>query len=304
METSSNSKVESTSNVKDLRDRDPTYHTTNAEYTLPNDAVEYARLRDQAIGLDEMMHNKSVHAPLANPQQIVDVGCGTGIITRQLGEKYTNARVYGIDLSPVPAGQTTPNVEFILGDVRKLIGSHPRLAVESTDFVFSRLLVLGMTDWQGYVKDMMSIVRPGGWVEMQDLVIELYLHGSHCSGDWEWMKAIYTSADKKGLDLQCGKNIKRYMEEAGLEDIVVKEYRMPFGTWLAGERPETRTIGEHTAREYGMLYYHAIPKMLQGTGYTEERLEEFQTSCLKDLTGRDGLEGIFYVTIGRKPDQK
>ncbi|KAL8838512.1 MAG: hypothetical protein Q9176_005064 [Flavoplaca citrina] len=301
MNTPSNSTAQSTSSVKDLRGRDPSYHTTDAEYTLPNDAVEYARLQHQAIGLDEMMHNKSVHAPLANPQQIVDVGCGTGIITRQLGEKYTNARVYGIDLSPVPAGQTTPNVEFILGDVRKLIGSHPRLVDGSTDFVFSRLLVLGITDWQGYVKDITTIVRPGAWVEMQDLAIKLYLYGSHCSGDWEWMKAIYAAAEKKGWDLQCGTNIKGYMEEAGLEDVVVKEYRLPFGTWLAEEKPETRRIGKHAAREYGTLYYHAIPKMLQGMDYTQEQLERFQTSCLKDMAGREGLEFRYYVTIGRKP---
>ncbi|KAL8878940.1 MAG: hypothetical protein Q9198_003350 [Flavoplaca austrocitrina] len=293
--------AEPTSKATDPKDRDPTFHTTDAKYSLPNDAVEHDRLQDQAIGLDEMMHNSSIHAPLANPQQIVDVGCGTGFITRQLGETYPNARVYGIDLSPVPAGQTTPNVEFILGDVRKLIGSHPRFDHGSTDFVFSRLLVCGMTDWQGYVKDMVSILRPGGWVEMQDLVIELYLYGSQCSGEWEWMKAIHAAAEKKGLDLQCGRNIKGYMEEAEVEDVVVKEYRLPFGTWLAEEKPETRRIGKHAAREYGPLYYHAIPKILQGMDYTQEQLERFQTSCLKDMAGREGLEFRYYVTIGRKP---
>jgi len=70
--------------------------------------------------------------------------------------------------------------------------------------------------------------------------------------------------------LRCGRKLKDYMQQAGLVDVEVKEYRLPIGVWMVGERPETKRIGEHVAREYGMLYYHAIPKMLQGMGYTQE----------------------------------
>ncbi|KAI4217884.1 MAG: hypothetical protein L6R36_009229 [Xanthoria steineri] len=278
-----------------------TYHATDAGYVLPNDAVEYDRLEEQAIGFTEMMQkNPPIHAPLENPQQLVDIGCGTGHLTRQLAEKYPTAHVYGIDLSPVRT-PTSQNMGFILGDVRKLIGSDPRLAYESADFVFSRLLFMGMTDWPEYVRDTVSLVRPGGWVEMQDLIFELYLHGSPCSDEWGWMKAIKSAAQQKGMDLQCGKNIARYMEEAGLEDIVVKEYRLPCGTWLAEQKPETRRIGESTGREYGRIVYYMLPKMLQGKGYTEEQLDVFRESALRDSAGRDGLETKLYVTIGRKP---
>ncbi|KAL8658928.1 MAG: hypothetical protein Q9202_007361 [Teloschistes flavicans] len=288
-------------NADDERIRDPTYHTTDANYTLPNDAIEYARLEDQAIGLAEMMHNRFIHAPLQSPQSLVDVGCGTGIVTRQLGDAYPIAKVYGIDLSPVPSGPKPPNVDYILGDVRQLLNKDSRLGSGSTDFVFSRLLVWGMTDWPSYVRDMAALLRPGGWVEMQDFALDWYLHGSYRSGEWEWLQALFAAADQKGWDPRCGKNIKGYMEQAGLIDVSVKEYRLPIGDWLVKERPETRRIGEHAAREYGMLYYHAIPKILQGMGYAEEKIEEFRRMCLRDLAGQEGMELRFFATIGRKP---
>ena len=247
------------------------------------------------------MHNHFIHAPLHSPHLLIDVGCGTGTVSCQLGDTYPAAQVYGVDLSPVPPRPKPSNVEYMVGDVRKLLNRDARLVSESADFVFSRLLVLGMTDWAGYVRDMASILRPGGWVEIQDFALDWYLHGSCCSGEWEWLNALFLAAQKKGWDLRCGRNAKEYMQQAGLVDISVKEYRLPMGTWLVGERPETKRIGEHSAREYGMLYYFAIPKMLQGMGYTEEKIEQFRRMSGKDLAGQEGKEGRFYATIGRKP---
>ncbi|KAL8634949.1 MAG: hypothetical protein Q9228_007512 [Teloschistes exilis] len=250
------------------------------------------------------MHNKPIHAPLQFPKCLVDIGCGTGIVTRQLGDAYPTAQVYGIDISPVPPGPKPSNLEYILGDVRQVLKTDPRLSSESVDFVFSRLLVLGMTDWPGYVRDIVTLLRPGGWVEMHDFALDWYLHGSYCSGEWEWLQALSAAAERKGWDLRCGKNIKGYMEQAGLRDVSVEVYKVPMGDWLAGERPETRRIGEHAARECGMLYYHAIPRMLQGMGYPEEKVKKFSRMSTKDLAGQEGVEYRFYVTTGRKCQPK
>ncbi|KAL8675487.1 MAG: hypothetical protein Q9168_000188 [Polycauliona sp. 1 TL-2023] len=285
----------------DAKDRDPTYHTSDANYVLPNDNIEHARLEDQAAGLNDMMDNRIIHAPLKAPSQIIDVGCGTGIVTRQLAAAYPTAHVYGIDLSPVPTlsdsgSRDPPNVEFLLGDVR---ASNSKLLPSSTDFIYSRLLIMGMTDWPGYVRDLVSLLRPGGWVEMQDFSLDWYLNGARCSQDWQWLEALFLAARQKGLDLRGGKNVQTYMRQAGLVDISVMEYRVPMGNWM--KKPEKERIGKHAATEYGPMFYHAIPKMLQGLGYSEEKLEEFQSRCTVDLEGSEGKEIIFYATIGRKP---
>ncbi|KAL8896445.1 MAG: hypothetical protein Q9207_007702 [Kuettlingeria erythrocarpa] len=248
-----------------------------------------------------MMDNRVIHAPIHMPSQIIDVGCGTGIVTRHLGDAYPYARVYGVDLSPVPVstGGSLANVEYILGDVRQLLTSDARLAPGSTDFIFSRLLVMGMTDWAGYVRDMVSLLRPGGWVEMQDFSLEWYLHGSRCSQDWEWLNALFLAAQQEGRDLRAGPNIQAHMRQAGLQDVSMREYRLPIGPWL--DKPETKRIGEHAAREHTKVYYHVIPKMLHGLGYPKEKIEEFQRMSSVDVASQEGKERKFYVTIGRKP---
>lgn len=253
-----------------------------------------------------MMHGKLTHAPLVDPAIILDIGCGTGIQTCQFAAKYLNAQVYGIDLSAVPDRNKPPNVEFIQGDFQKLVLKEPGLAANSADYVFNRLLLLGMTDWQKYVNDVASLLKPGGWAEMQDLDEDFYLNGERCSDTWPWLIALRKQSLKRGWDLNCGSNIKSYMERTGLVNIQQKRYRLPFGTWLVDERPETEWIGKHAAREYGMLYHYAIQKMLEGAGYSEEDIRGFQAESKTAEGGfaaLDGKEMGFFVTVGMKPEE-
>ncbi|KAL8635751.1 MAG: hypothetical protein Q9228_006792 [Teloschistes exilis] len=290
----------------DERIRHDTYHGTSAIYMLPNDKIEHARLEDQALGYKELMHGRSIHAPLQHQslQHVIEVGCGTSFISRQLAVTYPAAQVYGIDLSPVPPFPNPSNLEFILGDVRTLLNTDPRLAAGSADFIFNRFLVLGITDWPGYVRDMATVLRPGGWLEIQDHALVWYRYGSHVvSENWAWMRALSLAAEKQGLDLQCGKNMRGYMEGAGFKDVQVWEYRVPVGDWMARMegKEETLRLGEHTAREPRSVYWHAIARMLRGMEYTEADIEGFKKMCRQDLTEQEGLERRFYVTVGRKP---
>ena len=50
----------------------------------------------------------------------------------------------------------------------------------------------------------MPLLKPGGWVEVQDLDYVWYKHGHVCSDDWDWVRAMKAGANQKGLDLHCG----------------------------------------------------------------------------------------------------
>lgn len=250
------------------------------------------------------MHGHVIHAPLTEPNRLVDVGCGTGIQTCQFGFNFPEASVLGVDLSPVPDRQKPANVDFVQGNICDLIQKDPRLTAGSVDYAFSRLLILGMTDWQCYVNDITTLLKPGGWAEMQDYDLDWYLHGEPCSDRWQWLAALRNQARKRGWDLNCGSNIKTYMEKAGLVNVKQTQYRLPYGTWMAdreGGKRETRRIGEHSAREYGMLFHHAIPKMLEGAGYSDEEIGAFQAQSKRCLAGEDGKDMVFFVTTGKKP---
>ena len=253
------------------------------------------------------MHNCVIHAPLHNPQRILDIGCGTGAVTYHFGATYPKASsIYGIDLSPVPqihrAKPQAQNISYIQGDVRKLAERDERLGAGTFDYIFSRLLVCGMTDWMGYMRDtVVPLLKPGGWVEVQDLDYIWYKHSRVCSNDWPWLKAIEHGAKKKDMDLHCGSKAATYMQQAGLVDIAVSRYGLPLGEWAVRERPETERIGKLQATELAPLYEFIVPSMTEGLGFSEDEVRTFVRQSQERLRAEDGLEWVMYVTVGRKP---
>lgn len=176
--------------AEDSRPDQRQYHNTTSTYSLPNEyvdtrsvftvyqltdlsGVEQNRLELQAQALEQLMHNNIFHSPLVKPNRILDVGCGTGRSTVQLAQKFPDAQIIGVDLSPVPALHSKPdNVEYVQGDIRQLVKSEDkRFTNHSFDYVFSRLLSLGMTDWPGYFSDVSLLLASGGWFEVQEFEI-------------------------------------------------------------------------------------------------------------------------------------
>ena len=45
-----------------------------------------------------------------------------------------------------------------------------------------------------------------------------------------------------------------YMLKAGLVEVKVEKYKVPFGTWMAEERPEMRRIGVDQYRDLGGVF--------------------------------------------------
>ena len=281
--------------------------------TLSNaSSDEHARLNDQAAGFTELMKGKIVHAPLKSPAKILDVGCGTGIVTRHLASIYSSATVYGVDLSPVPPTNasdaipsTPPNVEYIIGDIRKLAQEDERLKAGNFDCIFQRLLVCGMTHWPSYISQMAALLRPGGgWLEIHDYAeISYNAHESHrvISADWKWLQTMHRGAAQLDLDLEIGLHAEKYMREAGLVDVTVQKYMVPFGTWLADEKPETRKIGVNHDRDLGRAFSESIlPGVTRKLGLTESEIDELKDECRRCLKGEEGHYWWFYVTTGRK----
>lgn len=270
--------------------------------------TEHARLLDKHHALVALAKDGPIQAPLSSPNLILDIGCGPGIVTRYLSSHFPAAEhVYGIDLCLTPAepeDSTLANLAFIRGDFRKIAGVDPRLPYGSADYVYSRLLICGMTEWPGYVRQALKMLKPGGWAEMGDYVERVYYTDMRLVAheDWEWLRSIRTGGAKQGLDLDAGLNIPRYMEDAGFVDVQTWEHRIPFWRSAAVERPETKAITEHSIGDPWGLYWHMLPKLLSGMDYTEGDIQRLRTDMRKDLAEEEGKYQKFCVTIGRKPD--
>ncbi|EME84274.1 uncharacterized protein MYCFIDRAFT_100904, partial [Pseudocercospora fijiensis CIRAD86] len=240
------------------------YHNNkDAAYVLPNDEQEHVRLEEQARHLSAIMGNQIIHAPIKTDikdARMLDVGCGTGIVTDNLGSRFPHAEVYGLDLSAVPQLRTRlPNVTFLQGNI---VTDKPNSAL--FDLIFSRLLVCGLTDWPGYINKSFQLLKPGGYLEIHDIDFIWYDgSGKVISDSWKWLTACRTIGEAQGMDLAlCASRAKPRMEEAGFTDVVVKEYRWPLGgAWEKDQK--WKDFGEYVADYMPPMIWHMIPRLLK-----------------------------------------
>lgn len=176
------------------------------------------------------------------------------------------------------------------------------------DLVYSRLLLCGMTDWPGYVKDMYAMLAPGGWAEFGDYIEDIFYADGRCQprDDWEWLRAIRLGGLRKGLDLDCGSHIPQYMRDAGFTDIQRWEYTVPLSmeaTAEGGKYPEARGCADNLVDDRWGLYWHMLPRMLEGGGYDAEGIERLRGEMRWDMRDEVGKYEIFSVTVGRKAER-
>ncbi len=102
--------------------------------------------------------------PLADPQSIVDLGCGSGLSTRLLVDRYPQARALGIDTSPAmldKARATVPEAEFQLGDVSVWLPDEP------VDLMFANAVLQWVPDHASLMPQLVSQLGPGGVLAVQ-----------------------------------------------------------------------------------------------------------------------------------------
>lgn len=103
---------------------------------------------------------------LSNPEKILDVGCGPGNSTRVLKDRFTHARVIGIDNSEnmiEKAKADHPDMEFRLcdvsGDLAELEGDY--------DIVFSNACLQWVPDHHQLIGKLMSLLKKDGVLAVQ-----------------------------------------------------------------------------------------------------------------------------------------
>ncbi len=127
---------------------------------MPWNPEQYHRFQaDRFAPFEDLLGLVKVRAGMS----IVDLGCGTGELTRRLAEELPGSEVTGVDSSPEmlerARSQAGERVRFELGTIEAAEGQW--------DLVFSHAAIHWVDDHRSLVPRLLSLVRPGGQLAVQ-----------------------------------------------------------------------------------------------------------------------------------------
>jgi SAM-dependent methyltransferase len=100
-------------------------------------------------------------ANIASEDRVLDVGCGTGVLTRAAADRVADeSQVTGLDLNEgmlAVARRLRPRIDWRQGDATKL-----PLPAESYDVVLSQFSLMYFPDRSAAITEMVRVLRPGG----------------------------------------------------------------------------------------------------------------------------------------------
>lgn len=167
--------------------------------------------------------------PACAPEQVLDLGCGTGYCLPALQQHYPAARISALDIAP----GMLAHARALYADAFTWLcadAEHIPLADNSTDLVFSNLAVQWCESFSAMLAEVKRILRPGGqfifttladgtlaelrraWAEVDDTI---HVH------PFPTEQMLVMQARDSGLrlnDVQCYDDIAWYADVRALSD--------------------------------------------------------------------------------------
>jgi ubiquinone/menaquinone biosynthesis C-methylase UbiE len=225
--------------------------------------------------------------------EVLCVGCGPGVILREVCAMDSSIKGTGIDISAeriqeairkVPANS---RVKLVRGDAHAM-----QFSSDSFDLVYSRMLFEYLHDKQQAAAEMVRVCRPGGSVLFQDLDGQLLWNYPEDPVVQRAVEKVVAGLASTGFDPLVGRKLFSLAHRAGLKNIEVQveSYHL-----IAGE------IDPATLEQWELKLEIAIPRMARVFG-DESAAREHAQRFLEYLRRPDTLtySNVFTVT-GVKP---
>jgi ubiquinone/menaquinone biosynthesis C-methylase UbiE len=214
---------------------------------------------------------------------ILDVGCGPGIITSDLAKIASKGRTIGVDISEGIIEQASkafppsavPNLTYTVGDANTLEGFEDN----AYDIVHAHALIVHTEDPVQVLKQFYRVCKPGGIVAVREanpsIVLSLKPDIPAIRQYWERSTAVLA---KMGGHPDAGKMLETWAKEAG------------FGS--DGGKIVTSTSPQFQAGHLVRMSGAAAEQAIQWGMATKEEMEHWKKGW-EDWEAAEGHEWIF-----------
>jgi len=241
-------------------------------------------------------------APIGpNVRKIVDCGSGSGAWAVAVAEKFPDAVVHGIDLSPIQPEYAPDNCDFFVDDLTD--GGLDRYHDGSVDLVHSRMVILGVKEheWPLYVSNAFRILKPGtGWAQFSECADLVTLMEGRVPPDGA-LQQFFNIANgyfqRNNILTGRGPFMKLLFEAAGFVDVKIITVNLDLGDWRGNKR--TAAAG----RAWLNVYLDGIEAfMMKAGGFLDDAQRKQYMKKIVEEFIEYPTSSPLYVVIGRKSE--
>ncbi|KAM0239566.1 hypothetical protein ACHAP5_008212 [Fusarium lateritium] len=200
----------------------------------PNDEEQLEALDLIHHWLTLMLDDKLFLAPIEdNPQNILDIGTGTGIWAINMADEFPSAKVVATDITPSQPNFVPPNLEFQIDDAQQEWTFEP----ESFDFIHIRYLQGSINDWDKLYSQMYKFLKPGGWFQHIEPDLQMNSQSPDVKVDEEhiytrWANIFNEVGQKIGRTFDFSdRKLEKLAKTAGFKDVAFHTHKIPVGRW-------------------------------------------------------------------------
>ncbi|KAF8538708.1 S-adenosyl-L-methionine-dependent methyltransferase [Trichophaea hybrida] len=250
---------------------------------MPTDEKEQERLDMHHETMLQMAEGKLYLAPLKDPQNILDIGTGTGIWAIDAADQHPEAHVIGTDLSPIQPAWVPPNCVFQVDDAEQ----EWTFQTDTFDFVHSRNLAQCIGDWPKLMAEIYRCTKPRGYCQLGEMGPKSYSDDNTLNpGIQRHFDLCNEAMAKLNRPSPVGATLKKYLEDAGFVDVVCVDLKQPLGPWPKDKRMKrigamTMLMCETGLEAYGMA---ALTRILQ---MSHEEATKVFADALRDVRNKN-----------------
>jgi len=257
---------------------------------------EFHRMLDGALALAKLPAD-----PDTASWRMLDVGCGEGLVSVDILERFPKVSIVAFDRDPeaVATGRLSyadyPNLRMYQRDAHAEIPAEfePGIAGrESFDLVLMRLVLTHFTDGATVLRNVAAALKPGGIVLMLDPRTDCYGHFPHPS--FAVLQDALCTAWRYFGTYDAGRRHGPLAEQAGLQIVESVDYQIPVGGTDPIDRSNLKlAIETLVAARRGLV---ELGKVISAADF-DEHIRRLRYECPPELVGYCP----FQKTIARKP---